>query len=335
MSNKPGMFARLSLVVALGLGPIGAAQAQEVWKIGSPAVPGSLLGAQVTKTIAAIDKASGGRIKAEHQLITNEQDLMQQTLRGRLPMMHITIVGQSAVFPEVAVIALPYVWSSPEERDWVYGNYVDQLVKDLYAAKGLTILRWADVGATDLFCRFPCKDFQSLKGKKFRSSPSPADKIFLTVLGTLTQTMPLSDFFPAMQQGVVDGGHTSFVWYATTPLAQSAPYVLRSRHINQLFYFVVRSDVWGKLSPQLRKAIADGMPSTAELNNDMKIGEDAISKQHIAKGGTITQPSEDERQKVIAQVSAAHGEMLATFPPEAKKIYAAIQWGKKEFAKRK
>jgi TRAP-type C4-dicarboxylate transport system substrate-binding protein len=335
MSRNPGVFARLSLLLALGIAPVGAAQAQEEWKIGSPAVPGSLLGSQVTKAIAAIDKASGGRIKAEHQLITNEQDLMQQTLRGRLPMMHITIGGQSAVFPEVSALTLPYVWSSPEERDWVYENHVHQLVKDLYAAKGLTILRWADVGATDLFCRFPCKDFESLKGKKFRSSPSPADKIFLTVLGTNTQTMPLSDFFPAMQQGVVDGGHTSFAWYATTPLAQSAPHVLRSRHLNQLFYFVVRSDVWSKLGPEMRKAIGDGMPTTAELNNDMKVGEDAIAKQHIAKGGTITQPDAGQRQKVIALVTAAHGEMLATLPAEAKKIYAAIQHGKAEFAKRK
>jgi TRAP-type C4-dicarboxylate transport system substrate-binding protein len=309
--------------------------AQEEWKIGTAVGAATVLGSQVTKSADAITKATGGKIKAEHQQVLNEQDLTQQVLRGRLPMMHVTISGAGVAFPDATVLVFPYLWSSAAERDWVYDRYAAPLVNKMYAAKGLTMLRWMDGGINDIFCRFACTDIESLKGKKFRALATPTEPIFMRLLGTNSQQMPLSDFFPALQQGVMDGGHLVFPFYATSPAAQSAPNVLRTRHLNNLFFLVVNTEIWEKQPAEIRKAIMDGLPPTAEFNRDLKEQEEKLTQQFLAKGGKITEMSPAQRQQLIDKISAAHPEMLQVSSAGAKELYAAIQKGKSEFKARK
>lgn len=313
----------------------GSTFAQEDWKIGTAVGAATVLGSQVTKSAAAITKASGGKIKAEHQQVLNEQDLTQQVLRGRLPMMHVTVSGAGVAFPDATVLVFPYLWSSAEERDWVYDRHAAPIVNKMYAAKGLTVLRWMDGGINDFFCRFACTDMESLKGKKFRALATPTEPIFMRLLGTNSQQMPLSDFFPALQQGVMDGGHLVFPFYATSPAAQSAPNVIRTRHLNNLFFLVVNTEIWQKQPADLRKAILDGLPPTAEFNRDLKEQEDNLTKQFLAKGGKITELPAAQKQQLVDRISAAHPEMLQASSAGAKELYAAIQKGKAEFKARK
>jgi len=321
---------RIALGVAL-VAFAGASAAQEEWKIGTAVGAATVLGSQVTKSAAAITKASGGKIKAEHQQVLNEQDLTQQVLRGRLPMMHVTVSGAGVAFPDATVLVFPYLWSSAEERDWVYERYAAPIVNKMYAAKGLTVLRWMDGGINDFFCRFDCTDMESLKGKKFRALATPTEPIFMRLLGINSQQMPLSDFFPALQQGVMDGGHLVFPFYVTSPAAQSAPNVLRTRHLNNVFFLVANTEIWEKQPADMRKAILDSLPPSTQFNQDLKEQEDNLTRQFLTKGGKITQLPAAQRQQLIEKVTAAHPEMLQVSSAGAKALYAAIQKGKSEF----
>jgi TRAP-type transport system periplasmic protein len=68
------------------------------------------------------------------------------------------------------------------------------------------ILGLGEVGWNDVVCKKACLTPDAVKGMKVRVAPSPASKMFWTSLGANGVQMPLSELFPALQSGLVDGG---------------------------------------------------------------------------------------------------------------------------------
>jgi ABC-type glycerol-3-phosphate transport system substrate-binding protein len=62
------------------------AAAQETWKLGTAAMPGTVLYDIVMKFINDFNATSGNELKLEYQHVGNEQEMHQQVVRGRLQM---------------------------------------------------------------------------------------------------------------------------------------------------------------------------------------------------------------------------------------------------------
>jgi len=132
------------------------ASAQEVWKLGTAAQPGSVLYDIVLKFINDFNAVSGNELKLEYQLIGNEQEMHQQVVRGRIQAGASSFAGGSILVPEGAVFNTPFLWRNDEERAWVTDNYGLSVAKKLYAEKGLELILVADVGWNDIICKTAC-----------------------------------------------------------------------------------------------------------------------------------------------------------------------------------
>jgi TRAP-type C4-dicarboxylate transport system substrate-binding protein len=73
--------------------------------------------------LQAIAKASGGKLTAERQFVANEQEMVQQVVRGRLQMGATSAFGAGVTVPDATVVSLPYVWSSDAERRYVTDKF--------------------------------------------------------------------------------------------------------------------------------------------------------------------------------------------------------------------
>jgi TRAP-type transport system periplasmic protein len=111
------LTAGLSLLTSLAVTP---ASAQETWKLGTAAQPGSVLYDIVMKFINDFNAASGSELKLEYQLIGNEQEMHQQVVRGRIQMGASSFAGGSILVPEGAVFNTPFQWprSCTTRRAW-------------------------------------------------------------------------------------------------------------------------------------------------------------------------------------------------------------------------
>lgn len=323
----------LRWAVALAAAWLGTqAGAQEAWKIGTVVAPPSMLGVIVDEGAASIAKSTGGKITAERFQNPNEQELTQNILRGRLEMGYISATGMAVAVPEMGVLNMPYLWRSEAERDYVSDKVILPLLEQILQAKGLVLVKPGEAGWTSLFCKTACTSPDKMKGMKMRVSPTAGAKLFAERIGVNGSGMSLADFYPALQQGVVDAGDLTFSFYLIGPAAQAAPHYVFTRHNHQPAFFIAHKPTWDKLSPELQKAIVAGLPNVADSRRRVAADEEPKKALHKSKGGFIHELTDEQRAEWAKVVEPGLPALAESYGGRAKELFDAIQRGKQEFA---
>jgi TRAP-type C4-dicarboxylate transport system substrate-binding protein len=194
------------------------------------------------------------------------------------------------------------------------------------------LLGLGEVGWNDVVCKKACLTPDSVKGMKVRIAPSPASKMFWTSLGTNGVQMPLSELFPALQSGLVDGADLPFPYYVTTPAAQSAPHYVLTQHLHHGSVIVANKAAWDGLTPAQKQAVQAAVP---DVNRMRKAVTDEVApkmQDFKAKGGFVHELTPAQRAEWRKLVQPNQEALLKDMGPAAPELWAAIQKGKAEFA---
>ncbi len=319
----------------LAAGLSATAHAQEVWKLGTAAQPGTVLYDIVMKFINDFNAAAGPELKMEYQLVGNEQEMHQQVVRGRLQAGASSFAGGAIVVPEGAVFQTPYLWRNNEERMWVIDNFGVPIAKRLFAEKGLELIMVADVGWNDVICKTACLTPESIKGQKMRVSPSQASRITFKQLGANGVQMPLTEAWPGLQSGLVVGADLPFLFYVTTPAAQSAPHYVLTRHYHHDSTFIVNKALFDGMKPDLRAKLLKALPDVAWARKQVLDTEGPKMKEFVAKGGFVHQLTDAQREAWAAVIRPGEVEMVEAIGGKAQEVMDALKKGKTAFAARK
>lgn len=311
------------------------AAAQEVWKLGTAAQPGSVLYDIVMKFVNDFNAAAAGEAKLEYLLIGNEQEMHQQAVRGRIQMGASSFAGGAILVPEGTVFNTPYLWKNDAERAWVTDNHGVPVMKKLYAEKGLELILVADVGWNDMVCKTACLTPESIKGQKMRVSPSPASKVVFQQLGANGVQMPLTEFWPGLQSGLVVGGDLPFLFYVTTPAAQSAPHYVVTRHYHHPSTFVVNKALFDGMKPALREKLLKALPDANWARKQVADTEGPKMKEFVAKGGFVHHLTDEQREAWAKAIRPGQAEMVKLIGGRAQEVFDALSAGKKAFADKK
>jgi TRAP-type transport system periplasmic protein len=307
--------------------------AQTSMKLASAAQPGSVLIGFVDETVDKINKTTNGSVKAERLFIGSEQEIITQLARGRIEMGSVSYTGASVLIPESAVLNTPYLWKSDGERDFVTDNFALPVLKKIYESKGLVIIGLGEVGWNDVVCKKVCLTPADVKGMKVRISPAPSSKMFWGSLAANGVQMPLSELFPALQSGLVDGADLPFLYYITTPAAQSAPHYVLTRHLHHGSTFMVNKGVWDKLTPDQQKAVAAARPDIARMRKEVSESEKPKMAEFKSKGGFVHELTPAQRAEWAKLVEPNQQKLVEEIGGQAAELWAAIQKGKQEYAK--
>ena len=313
----------------LGVSP---AAAQANWKLGSAAQPGSPLIVFGEHFINTVNKTTGGTITAEHQFVASEQENLNQVIRGRLQMAQLSYAGSAAVVPELAVFTVPFLWNSESERAWVMEKHGEAIAARLYAEKGVVMIGGYDIRYVGVVCKIDCRKPATLRGIKARVSPAPSSRVFWRQLGANGAQMSLADLFPALQQGVVDAADLPFVYYVTTPAAQTAPVYVDTMHLHHHGAFIVNKAAFDRLSPAVQAALrAAPMPlqKTAEMNI---AAEAELRTRFRANGGTFHEVSDADREEWRKLIVPAQLDVVKEIGGRAQEVWDALMKGKAEYA---
>ncbi|MBS1176537.1 MAG: hypothetical protein H6R06_949 [Proteobacteria bacterium] len=331
------LFRKWLMCSAMALGAAAAAvpaAAQEVWKLGTAAMPGSVLYDIVMKFINDFNASAGGELKIEYQHVGNEQEMHQQLVRGRLQVGASSFAGGAIIVPEGTVFNTPYLWKNDAERAWVTDNHGLPVIKKLYADKGMELILVADVGWNDMVCKTACLTPESLKGQKMRVSPSPASRIVFKQLGSNGVQMPLSEFWPGLQSGLVVGGDLPFLFYVTTPAAQSAPHYVVTRHYHHPSTFIVNKALFDGMKPALRDKLLKAVPDANWARKQVADTEGPKMKEFVAKGGFVHQLTDAQREAWAVVIRPGQAEMIQAIGGNAQQVYDALMQGKKVWAEK-
>jgi len=309
----------------------GVAGAQEKWKLASGAQPGLLRDHHV-EVANSFNASTKGAVSAEFLFVGSEQEVVQQVVRGRLEVGVVSMIALASIIPEAAVVVTPYIWSSPQEGDYVIDKVLFEPLARLADAKGLVLLGFAETGWTDVVGKTPFTMPEDVARRKIRVSPSPASAFFWRQLGANGVQLPLSELFPALQSNLVEGADLPFVYYVTTPAAQSAPNYTLTRHTHIFNGILVNKAAWSKLSPEQQKAIRAGIPPYSRMRTEVRAAEEPLMKKFEEQGGKVIRLSDAQRKAWFDKVFPGQADYVKTLGGESQALYDLIQKARQDYA---
>jgi TRAP-type transport system periplasmic protein len=269
---------------------------------------------------AAVEKDSGGRIKAE---------IYPASQLGTIPrQIEGTQFGSIQVWtgpPEflVGVDERYEALSAPGEftsRAQYEGTIKDPAVLDMMLAlganKGLIGGGIYPIGPSSILTKKPVQHLSDYSGLKIRVLASPFQLELIKRMGGSPVAMTLGDVLPALQQGALDGSLTTITQYTTLHYIDAAKYVVQTGQ-PYVSSMTVLSKKWVEgLPPDLQKIVRDDAMKTSI---DIMPYVDQFFDQQLQvwkdSGGSLTTLPEADQKEMIAKISSI-GEDLAKTKPD-------------------
>ena len=337
--NMPQRFSSIALIliafwIEISVASVANTSAEPTfsrnWIIGTPVPQRNIMATFIRQTIDGVKEKTEGTFDIRYLQNFDEQVLTEYLVRGRIQMMYLSATGIGVLIPEAAILNLPFLWESDEERNFVTDVCVLPTLQEVFRRRGIEILRIGEAGWSNIFCKSDiCQNAEALEGGRVRVSPNKSSRLFWNKLSTNGISLPLPDTWPALQLGVVDAADLTFSYYLVTPAAQIAPYYFFTRHSHQPAFFVANRKAWLELSANERQVILSSMPTTNEMRNTMDDNEKNKIVEFTEKGGKVFELTDDQLKKYRDRVAPHVPELANSFGGDAAVIYQIIQNGKK------
>jgi TRAP-type C4-dicarboxylate transport system substrate-binding protein len=211
--------------------PLGAAQAQDkiyTMKITLPTLndPSYFFAKNYA---AALEKDSGGRIKAEIYPASQLGTIPRQIEGTQFGAIQCAVIPPEffvGVDERFEVMAAPGLVNSMDHGQRTAADpAVKALMLGLGANKGLHGVALFMNAPSSVIAKTPIRRIADFKGKKFRVLASPFQIQPLERLGATPVAMTLGDVVPALQQGTVDGAVGGIVVWTPMHFQDAAKYV--------------------------------------------------------------------------------------------------------------
>jgi len=277
---------------------------------------------------AAVEKDSGGRIKAEIYPASQLGPIPRQIEGVQFGSIQAWM-GPPEFLTGIDVryeaLSAPGLFAS---QDQVVRVIHDPTVRDflfgLGANKGLEGIGTAPIGPSSIATRKEVRRLAELKGAKIRVLASPFQLELIRRMDASPVAMTLADVLPGLQQGTIDGALSTITVYTTFQYVDVTKYVVESDqpYLNSI---TMMSKRWlASLPPDLQKIVRD---DAAKVSTEIvPFVKEFFARQRAVwkeKGGVLLNFPAEEQAAMIAKVSTI-GEDLSKDKPELSKAVKLV-----------
>ena len=329
---KSAVTALLVLFLTAALPP-GAGAAEEPYEltVGAFAAPGSPWAKSWQRFKENVEARSDGRIKVK--LLTGgeaggEHTAMTYVRRNRLQVGGFTLAGTASVVPELDMLLSPFFYDSREQVDFIMDEYLFDTFQSLFAAKGLELLRWVEVGWLNVFGKQPVMRPEDIADKRMRIQASRAAEIFAESLDAETVQMSFGDLIPSLQTGLVFGGETNIILYSVTGLGNEAPHLTMTRHAYDTGTVVANREWMQSLPKDLAEIVRDAFPSSQKARAAVRRVSRALLAQVEDMGARKYELTEAQRQRWREATAENAHILIETIGGDAQTVYDRMLEGR-------
>lgn len=274
---------------------------------------------------ARVEKASGGKIKAEYypsgQLggSTAEIKGMQLgTIEAR--------IGPGAflggVDPRFQVLDSPGWFNDlAHARRTVANPIFREPFLKVPEKKGLIGVSLVIYGPSSFVARTPIKEIEDFKGKKIRVMGSPMQTMPIQKLGGTAAPMPWGETLPALQNGMIDGVKSALPAFVSVKFYDAGKYLTLTN--DSLFVSIgLVSKVWfDKLPSEMQKIVREeGAAVEPELMDVTVAAYDKAEKAWAEKGGEVIRLPPKDQKELRSTLSEVPPEVFKD-QPEVRAMY--------------
>ncbi len=293
---------------------LGAAQAQDktfVMKISTPTIN------DVPDTFAknfgaAVEKDSGGRIKAEVYPASQLGAIPRQIEGTQFGAIQCAVIPPEffvGIDERFEVMAAPGLVSSMEQGQRVAADpEVLKLMLGLGADKGLHGVGMFMAEQSVLVSRTPIRHLADFNGKKIRIFASDFESVAFKRLGVTPVAMTLGDVLPALQQGAIDGSIGGLGPFVNMHFHDAAKYITLTNQPGIFLIAEVSRKWYDSLPKDLQQIVdKDGAAEAAAINPAAIEMRKKTTAAWTASGGELINLPADEQaefMKTLASVGA-------------------------------
>ena len=274
---------------------------------------------------ARVENRAGGRIKVEIYPASQIGSIPRMIEGLQLGTLEAWIGPPEFVVghdPRFQVLAAPGVFDDMAHAYRVIGDpKFREAVLSLGEAKGMKGVSLIVYGPTSYATRKPIRKLDDFKGLKIRVFASPMQTLPLARLGATAAPMPLSEVFPALQRGAIDGNRTGITIFTTFKYYDILKAVTET-HDAMITSIAMVSKLWyDKLPPDLQKILVEEGEAVQKELLDWTVDFNTKGRQTWTdKGGELIKLPAADQAELTKRLSTVGDEVVGS-QPRLKEIY--------------
>lgn len=248
--------------------------------------------------------------------------------RGRIQIAGGSFAGVATLVPEIALLSLPFLFDTAEEVDYVMDRHMLEPFRELFAAQGLRLIQWSEVGWVHLYSKTPVRLPEDTRGTRVRASSSIASQAFISEIGADMITLPFSDVLPGLQTGLVDAGVTTVTMYTLSGIPKVAPNYALTRHSYDMGVLLANARWMDSLTPSERAVYDKGYGDVAESRRRVRTAVSTLLLALPKQGVSLYEPTPEERGSWRAAARPSYEKLVQQAGGASARIYEALLEGK-------
>jgi len=239
------------------------------------------------------------------------------------------------VVPELGILMSPYLFDSLDEVDFTMDKYLLEAFDKLFAAKGLVLLSWAEVGWTSLYASTPLLSPADTAGLKLRSSNALASQLLVQSIGADMIPLTFADIMPSLQTGLIQGGESGAIFYALTGLPREAPYLTLTRHAFDTGMYLANRDWYLGLSAAAQQHLASSLMPAASFRQLLRSYEARILAAPQNYGIELLQPTPQQLLQWRNATMDNRNQLAELIGGSSEQVLRLLQQAKQDFSARR
>jgi len=228
-------------------------------------------------------------------VLGDEMDMLRKMKIGQIQGAAFTSGGLSALFKEIDVLQVPFVFQKYEEVDTVLKK-MDSFFRKGFEDNGHILLGWSEAGFIYLMSTLPISNVTDLKkAKVWTWEESPMSKAIFDEAGVKAIPLSVPDVLVGLQTGLVDvvyappTGAISLQWFTKIKYLTDVPLAYLAGGI------VVRKDAFKQIPPSYQNFILESFQKHLDQLKTVTRNENREAIKVMTRQGVkVVTPSKDQ-----------------------------------------
>lgn len=274
-----------------------------------------------------VEEMSGGDMVVTPMVggeLGGEETIFNALRRGRVQVANLSGLVIGSVVPELSLLQAPYLFESEAEADHLYDTLLFDVYSELLAERGLMLLTWDEVGFRHVYGKTPILVPADLQNIRYRIPTGLATQLFADAMGSDVIQLSFNDNVIGLQTGLVDAGGNAAILYASTGIAEEAPHLTLTGHINMTNLLICTSRWLDSLSPDQQEIIRTGWTPIAEARHMSRAESDGFIDRAEDIGFTVHRLTDAQKRLWVEASMPVTEQMIDVIGGRSAKIYQMI-----------